>query len=205
MAEKFYGNGIDMCLGIDLRARFRLRHCKPTGHRYGEAMKIIVGKHAKNIAAGILSLYFLLVASYLIDSPGIYYDEITFVNISLGGIHDHFVHKRIFGIPVMMMPYIGALKSYIFSPVFQIFGVSAASIRIPAILISCCTIYIGFLLCKQVLMPDNGMYPILFAAVLATDPAFIINSRLDYGPVVLMTFLKLLSLYFFYKLIRTRS
>jgi hypothetical protein len=57
-----------------------------------------------------LGLYFF-VGTFDIRSPGLYSDEALFVNGALGGVTDLFVSKRIANIPVMLMPYIGALKS----------------------------------------------------------------------------------------------
>jgi len=81
-------------------------------------------------------LYFALLASRHIGIPGPYYDKVLFVNAATGGTSHSFVSRCIFGVPVMLMSYIGALKAYLYFPLFKLFGVSAESIRLPVILIS---------------------------------------------------------------------
>ena len=76
--------------------------------------------------------YFVHEAAGLIDAPGLQYDEVLFVNAATGeATNGLFVAKRILGIPVMLMGYVGALKAYLYYPVFRLFGVSAATVRWP--------------------------------------------------------------------------
>lgn len=153
--------------------------------------------------AVILALtYFVAAATRNIDMPGLYYDEALFVNAALGGINDAFVYKRIFGVPFMIGNYMGALKPYVYYPIFLVAGVSPETIRIPVILISAAAIWLSFLVARAVV----GRWPAaLLAALLATDPAFVFHARLDWGPAVLMIFFKVLALYFFYRLITAPS
>ena len=95
-------------------------------------------------------IYFVYTASYEIKYPGLYYDETLFLNAALGGLDNSFIHKKIFGIPVMLMPYIGAVKAYIFYPIFYFFGVSPETIRIPSIIISTLTLILSFFLSKEI-------------------------------------------------------
>ena len=143
-------------------------------------------------------IYFVYTASYEIKYPGLYYDETLFLNAALGGLDNSFIHKKIFGIPVMLMPYIGAVKAYIFYPIFYFFGVSPETIRIPSIIISTLTLILSFFLSKEIF---NKWVASLIVIVLATDPSFIYTSRLDWGPVVLMIFFKILTLLSFFKII----
>ena len=72
-------------------------------------------------------LAFLAIAIYLIcslsyiDKPGLYYDETLFVNVALGNEDGSFIDLEApigpYRIPVMLMPYIGALKSYFYFPI----------------------------------------------------------------------------------------
>ncbi len=148
-----------------------------------------------------LSLLLFLTAGFLhIDLPGLYYDEVLFVNAALGGINDYFVHKRILGVPVMLMPYLGALKAFLYAPIFSVFEVSPASIRVPALIISAVTLLVSFALARHVL-PLLGA--VALVGLMATDPTFIFASKLDWGPIVLMMCLKMLALLFFWRLIET--
>lgn len=163
-----------------------------------------MGKSGLGLLPGILvglSLLLCLTAGFLyIDLPGLYYDEALFVNAALGGINDYFVYKRILGVPVMLMPYLGALKAFLYAPIFDIFEVSPASIRVPALVISAVTLLISFALARRFL-PSLGAAALV--GLMATDPTFIFSSKLDWGPIVLMMFLKMLALLCFWRLIET--
>ena len=154
--------------------------------------------------AAVLStlVVFLYLATRNLHFPGLYYDEVIFVNAALGGINNDFVALRLFDVPVMIMPYIGALKSYLYFPVFKIFGVSPESIRIPVIMLSAGTLTFSFLLARRLF--GTGL-ALLYLALVATDPAFIFNVRLDSGPVALMLFFKSCALFFFFSLLQTGS
>src|SRR6185295_9561583 len=92
---------------------------------------------AAAIAAGAV---YALLSFRAIDRPGIQYDEAVFVNAALGAPYaDGFV-VRWGRVPVMVDEYNGPLKAYLFKPVFAWFGVSAASIRVPAVLLGCLTL-----------------------------------------------------------------
>ncbi len=146
----------------------------------------------------IAIIYFVYTASYEIKYPGLYYDETLFVNGALGGLDNSFIHKRIFGIPVMLMSYIGAVKAWLFYPIFHFLGVSPETIRIPVIIISTITLILSFYLGEIIF---NKWIASLIVIILATDPSFIYTSRLDWGPVVFMNFFKILTLFAFFKII----
>src|SRR4029453_11005056 len=67
-----------------------------------------------------------------LEQPGLEYDETIFVNAALGDIDGTFVEWSIpfFGrrLPVMLMTYVGALKSWLYAPVFAVAGTGAAAI-----------------------------------------------------------------------------
>ena len=138
--------------------------------------------------------YFALAAGHAIDVPGLQYDEVLFVNAATGEpTNGLFVAKRILGVPVMLMGYIGALKAYLYYPIFQLFGVSPATIRWPVIGVSLVTLWLTYGVAR---FSFPRMASALLTLVVAVDPAFIYMSKLDYGPVALMLLLKLLALWF---------
>ena len=143
-------------------------------------------------------LFFLVAATYKIHLPGLQMDETLFINSALGAVNNDFIYKKLFGIPLMLMPYIGALKSYIYYPIFQIFEVSPATIRFPVIIISLLTLVVSFYLGSLLL---GRWWAALLVILMATDPAFIYTTKLDWGPVVLMNFFKLTSLFFIFNIL----
>jgi hypothetical protein len=142
--------------------------------------------------------YFAVMACRKIELPGLYYDEMVYVDPAIGGA----VARRILGFPVMVKPYVGALKAYLYFPIFALFGVSPATIRLPAIFISLLTLALTFKLARLTFRPS---YSALLVLLMAADPIFIFLSKADYGPIVLMMFLKMLALYFFFLFLRTSS
>ncbi len=135
---------------------------------------------------------FLLLASHSMHAPGLYYDEM-FVISPATGIP---AYKTWFGLPIMISPYVGADKAWIYPPIFWLFGVSAWSIRLPAILISCASLILGYFLVRRILTPA---WALIFTTACAVHPGFIFLTKVDWGPVVLMLFLKALSLVIWFR------
>jgi hypothetical protein len=142
---------------------------------------------------------FLLIGLYNIDHPGLYYDEALFVNAATGGETDLFVFRRIADIPVMLMPYIGALKAWLYYPIFKLFGIDYLSIRLPALLFGALAIGLTW---KYVLHQFGSIAAGIFLLMAVVEPSTIFHSRLDWGPTALMMVFRgglLLSLaYWFY-------
>jgi hypothetical protein len=153
------------------------------------------------LAYGLVALalaYFAVMATRQIALPGLNTDEVLGVRPALGGP----VARRLFGIPLMTISYIGALKSYIYFPILSLFGASPETIRLPTIFISLLTLTLTFKLAHLHFRPPYSALLVLFMAV---DPIFIFMSKADYGPIVLMMFFKMLALYFFFRFILTSS
>ena len=153
------------------------------------------------IVAGSV-LWFAATAGHRIALPGLDYDELTFVNVATGGAGDMFVAKRLFGVPVMVMDYYGALKAYLFAPIFSVFGASAATIRWPVVLVSCASLVLIHAIGRLGIGARGAAALTLLAAL---DPVFTWMTKLDFGPTALMTVLKLGALYCFYRALITRS
>src|SRR6476659_9085082 len=130
---------------------------------------------------GLLSVYVAL-AAYKIHLPGIYYDEI----VPLAPAAGEQPYLKCFGLPLMVFPYIGALKFWIYAPIFAFFGVSPVTIRLPTILISCGTLALGYSLVRRILTPR---WAVAFTGACAVHPGFVLLTRVDWGPIALMLFL----------------
>jgi len=140
---------------------------------------------------GVLAVY-LALATYKIHSPGLYYDEMLFVGPAAG----ERPYVKCFGLPLLIFPYIGALKSWIYTPIFALFEVSAVSIRLPVILISCGTLVLGYSLVRRILSPR---WAVAFTGACAVHPGFVFLTKVDWGPVALMLFVKALCLVLLFK------
>ena len=126
---------------------------------------------------------FLFLSFYNIHYPGLYYDEMLFVNAALGGHSDLFIHKKIFQVPISLMPYIGALKAWLYYPIFKFFDVSAISVRLPMIFIGAATLYLNYRIVKLLFGLTAAYFFIILASV---EPSTILHTRFDWGPTALM-------------------
>ncbi len=147
------------------------------------------------ILAGSI-LIFLIYSLVYLDYVGLNYDEAPFINGALAGSTDDFIYKKIFNVPLMMFPYVGALKCWIFYPIFSVFGVNLVSIRLPSILISALAMIIWYK--NANLIFSNKKYSTAFLLLMATDPSFINHSRF-YETIPLQSLLMALSFYFYFK------
>jgi len=87
---------------------------------------LVADRYKKRVSYAVLGVciaFFIGICTFRIAYPGVQYDEILFANIALGANADHFV-IRILGIPLFTMPYLGALKAYLYYPIFGVFGVA---------------------------------------------------------------------------------
>jgi hypothetical protein len=88
-------------------------------------------------------------------------------------------------IPLMVMTYIGTLKSAIYIPIFKIFGGNVWSTRVPMLLTGTATIFFFFKLARRVAGPVAAA---IAGFLLATDPIFMLTDTVDWGPVALSQF-----------------
>ena len=139
------------------------------------------------IVVTLLCVVQALVLWQHLDRPGLYYDEIIFVSAAVGGVTDQFVSLRVWGVPMMLMPYIGALKAWVWSPIFAIWDVDSSSVRIPAIIIGLS----GTLLTSLAMGVWFGrVAAVITALAVCFDPTIGLQSRLDWGPNALMFFFR---------------
>jgi 4-amino-4-deoxy-L-arabinose transferase-like glycosyltransferase len=156
------------------------------------------------LVAAAAAAFFCVHAFSAIDKPGLQYDETAFVNAALGAEHpdQHFVHDRFGGVVTKIFPYIGALKSWLYAPVFAVFGVSIETIRVPAVLLALLAIALAFRLAWRLWGPWPAA---LLAVLLATDPVYPTMAKADWGPIVLASVLRVGALLAYFALLRTRS
>lgn len=125
----------------------------------------------------------LLLAARDLRAPGLYYDELLFANAALGAKQEAFVQLKIAGVPVLLMDYIGALKAWLYTPIFAVCGVNEWSVRLPAIVLGLA----GALLLALAVRTWFGRTAGWIAAVLVClDPGLLLHSRLDWGPNAIM-------------------
>ena len=115
---------------------------------------------------------------------GIESDEGWFGNIfykprGSGGYTYRLGHTEL---PLMVLSYLGALKSWIYRPIFGIFGIGAASIRVPVILAGAASVWLLYLLLVKI---SGRRAALIGCSLLATDAVFLLTSTFDWGPVAI--------------------
>jgi len=135
----------------------------------------------------VLCLLFLAAGFLFVPLAGFQTDEVMFA----AGIYDPasipysawVFHRKL---PLMLMPYMGALKAWLYAPILAMCPPSPYAVRIPLLLIGSITIWLSFLFMRKVV----GYCAALIAtALLATDPTFVVTTCFDWGPLALQHFL----------------
>jgi hypothetical protein len=123
----------------------------------------------------------------LLPTLGLQYDEVFFARALLSPKQILMrVSAGSFSLPLMLLSYVGALKSWLYLPLFAVSGYGVASIRIPALVLAAITLVI----LGRLLLKISGRIAALFIVwMLGTDVTFLVTSVYDWGPVVLQNLL----------------
>ena len=147
----------------------------------------------KNYIAPVVVLMcmvcFFLAGMTVIPYAGIQNDEALFA----AGIYSPETIRnsiRIFGhaIATMLMSYLGALKCWIYGPIFAIWQPSVYSLRVPVLVLGACTIWLFYRLLSRIL---GCRAALAGCALLATDSTYLYTTCFDWGPVLLQHLLML--------------
>ncbi len=138
---------------------------------------------------GALVLAFLLVAWPFVKRMGIEVDEAMVT----AGIYERtapWYSWHLFGqeIPIMLLTYLGAVKTWLLNPIFAIWGPGPISLRLPTVLMGAVTVVLFFALLDRILGRRAAW---VGAALLAADPSFVLTEAVDFGPVALQHLFKL--------------
>lgn len=131
--------------------------------------------------------FFLAAGLALLAYPGIEADEALFA----GGIwapERMAAAYEIGGRPVatMIMSYVGALKAWLYAPIFALFGVSVWTLRLPVLLAGAAAVWLMASLLARLGGPRAAA---IGALLLATDPIFLTTAVFDWGPLALQQLL----------------
>ncbi|HTM51833.1 MAG TPA: glycosyltransferase family 39 protein [Bryobacteraceae bacterium] len=129
------------------------------------------------------SLAFILAGISFIPQAGIQNDEALFA----GGIYQQSGLAQVVKIgghriPLMLMSYLGTLKAWLYAPIFRLWKPSAASLRLPVILIGGLTIWLFWSLTRRI---AGERAAAVAAVLLASDTLYLITGCFDWGPVAL--------------------
>lgn len=172
---------------------------------------IAVKNLAARLALGLSCCFTILAGCSFISYAGIQMDEALFAGPYYQPASREF-RVRLFhhDIPVMVMTYIGTLKTLLFWPIFAIFRsgfeanplLAAWVIRLPMVLIGALTVFIFFYLVKR---SADLRTAVIAAILLASDPTFLLTNTFDWGPVALEHLLLVTACFFLVKYAQDRE
>lgn len=135
-----------------------------------------------------LSLFFFLAGQAFIGRTGLEGDEALFVSPLFpppGAFYLRLFHHPW---PVMLMSYLGTLKTLIYNPILHVFGNNLWSLREPVLLAGALSIVVFFLVLRKA---SGERAALIGCGLLATDSIYLITSCYDWGPVALQHLLML--------------
>jgi len=150
----------------------------------------------QNLILCLSLLAYVGIQSRNIQYPGLHYDEVLFVNAAQGGVDDSFICKRITNVPVLLHFYAGALKAYLYFPIFTAFDVSPLTIRLPMILLTAASIGVLFFAVKAASASAAAWIAFLLFWL---SPNLMAHTRMDNGPVAIEFFLRSVCLLVLFK------
>jgi hypothetical protein len=159
---------------------------------FGAARRRLAIGRIRGEGAVWLGLFALLavrvgLSLHAIAFPGLDMDETLFVNAATLRLPGVYIAHEFHGVPLMVFPYIGALKSWLYDPVFAVLGTSPTTIRLPAVLITSAGLLALYLAVRQLV---NRPVAILVFVVLCFDNSIFWLTRDDVGPSAIELFLK---------------
>jgi len=126
---------------------------------------------------------FILAGAALLPYNGVEEDEALFAAPVFSQVAQAY-RIRVFhhNFPIMLMDYVGALKSWLYWPIFHVFAPSPRSLRFPVLIIAAIAIFLFARLVERV----AGLRAALAAVLLlASDPIYLLTSEFDWGPVAM--------------------
>jgi hypothetical protein len=145
----------------------------------------------KNLSLGLSCCLTILAGCAFIPYAGIQMDEALFAGPYYQSVPREF-RLRLFhhDIPLMVMTYIGTLKTLLFWPLIAIFRsgfqahplLAAWVLRLPTVLAGALTVWIFFYLAER---SAGRRAAIVATLLLGSDPTFLLTNTFDWGPVAL--------------------
>lgn len=141
--------------------------------------------HAKGAvkSLGVLAcIWFTLCGLVFIPYAGIEADEALFAGPLYSRLPREFRIRPFHqDVPLMLMSYLGTLKTWVYAAIFHLWRPGIWSVRVPAVIIGAITIWVFFLLLQRV---SGARAALIGCALLATDTTFLLTTTFDWGPVV---------------------
>jgi 4-amino-4-deoxy-L-arabinose transferase-like glycosyltransferase len=128
-------------------------------------------------------LFFLLAGLAFLPLLGIEDDEALFAGPLFSPLaaiyHYRFLHWRP---PIMLMSYLGCLKTWIYAPLFRLFGIDVWTVRAPMLLAGAGSLCAFHFLLRRV---AGARAAAVGTVMLAADACYLLTTCFDWGPVAL--------------------
>jgi hypothetical protein len=134
---------------------------------------------------GICGAFFLMGAAF-IPYAGIQDDEALFSTPIYQNYFEFRLRAFHHQIPLMLMTYIGTLKTALYWIILKIFPAGAYSVRLPMVFVGALTVFFFFRLAD---MLGGRRIAWIATLLLASDPIFLLTDTFDWGPVAIEHFL----------------
>ena len=117
----------------------------------------------------------------ILPYPGIQNDEVLFApaDYEVPGSAVFLVFHRV---PLMLMSYLGALKSWIYAGLFNVFPPSCWTVRLPVLFLGALSIWLFVDLLRAI---GDNRTALIGGLLLATDTLYLVTACFDWGPVAL--------------------
>jgi hypothetical protein len=137
--------------------------------------------------AVVFPLIFLSLGLALLPYPGLQHDEVLFTNAYFGtsGSAIYSVHVLNQDVPLMLLSYLGATKTWLFAMILGHFPPSFAVIRVPTLILGAVVVVLFTILVETA---HSRRAAIVGGLLLATDSMFLLTTCFDWGPVALQHF-----------------
>ncbi len=137
----------------------------------------------------MLCIFFFFAGHTFIPRLGMEADEALFAQGLFeprGELYSLHIGKSV--VPIMLMSYVGALKSIIYGPILRNLGISLRTCREPMLLAGVASVWLLFLLLRRV---AGERAALIGCALLACDSIYLLTICFDWGPVALQHLLLL--------------
>ncbi len=132
------------------------------------------GKIRAKLPPALAALGFAILSVALLPYPGLQDDEVLFTAPLYGPPGTR--------IPLVLMSYLGTLKTWLYRAIFALAPPSRWSVRLPMVLAGLGTIWLTWVWTRRLAGPRAAAFAV---ALLATDSVFILTNTFDWGPVAL--------------------
>src|SRR5260370_6836594 len=139
-------------------------------------------KRARPISPGWwIALLFLLCGLMFLRKAGIHFDASFELASFYRGCTPAF-RPVVFGhrLPVMILPYLGAFKTWLYYPLLQSLDVTPVVLRLPVLLVGTVSVWLFFTILDRTV---GRRAAIAGALLLATDASFVLATPYDFVPI----------------------